>query len=359
MTRHESRQRPRCWPSPTAAAPTTPSSRAWRTRWRPSGTPSALGYGYLETDVHVTGDGVLLAFHDLVLDRVTDRRGAIAGRRTPRSQQALVGGRERVPTLAELFDAFPHARFNIDLKSDGAVPALAAFISRARRRGPGAGRLVLASAACTRSGGWPAAGSRRRRTRWRSRPYVCSPALASADRLTRGPGARALQVPHRRGRWSWSPAGLVRRAHATGKQVHVWTIDDPAEMHELLDRGVDGLITDRTDILRDVLRSRGLMGGTNHEPTPTRPAGSPTCRPLDADRGAEGLVLVRLGQQCLRHDHRHRAVRAVHHHDREERGGRQPDQRARAAGRPRLAAVVPRDVLDDALGAAPAAARAP
>jgi glycerophosphoryl diester phosphodiesterase len=91
-----------------------------------------LGYDYLETDVHVTRDGVLLAFHDSVLDRVTDRRGEIAALSLSEVREALVGGREAVPTLAELFDAFPLARFNIDLKSDGAVPALAAFI---RERG--------------------------------------------------------------------------------------------------------------------------------------------------------------------------------------------------------------------------------
>ena len=88
----------------------------------------ALGYDYLETDVHVTSDGVLLAFHDAVLDRVTDVEGAIADLSFEEVRQALVGGREQVPTLAQLFDEFPRARFNIDLKSEGAVPVLAEFI---------------------------------------------------------------------------------------------------------------------------------------------------------------------------------------------------------------------------------------
>ena len=71
----------------------------------------------------------------------------------------------------------------------------------------------------------------------------------------------ALQVPHRRGRFLVVSRGLVRRARSAGIQVHVWTIDDPIEMNTLLDRGVDGIMTDRTDILRDVLRARGQWRG--------------------------------------------------------------------------------------------------
>src|SRR3954467_3918197 len=88
----------------------------------------SLGYDYLETDVHVTSDGVLLAFHDIVLDRVTDVVGAVVDSTYAEVQRALIGGSERVPTRAELFAAFPDARFNIDLKAAGAVAPLVSFL---------------------------------------------------------------------------------------------------------------------------------------------------------------------------------------------------------------------------------------
>jgi glycerophosphoryl diester phosphodiesterase len=214
-----------------------------------------LGYRYLETDVQVTADGVLLAFHDEVLDRVTDRTGEIAGATYAEVQQALIGGRERVPTLAELVDAFPGVRFNIDLKSDRSVAALASFIEERD-----AWDRVLVGSFVPR---------RLRRFRRLTGGRVATsahPLEVAAYLVLPGPVARlvtrgrpsALQIPHRRGRLTVATPTLVRRAHAAGLQVHVWTIDDAAEMGDLLDRGVDGLITDRTDILRAVLQSRGL-----------------------------------------------------------------------------------------------------
>ena len=215
----------------------------------------ALGYRYLETDVHATSDGVLLAFHDAVLDRVSDQRGEIARLSAAEVADTLVGGRERVPTLAQLFDAFPDARFNIDVKSDAAVPLLAAFVAEHDAWD----RILVGSFSPRRLNRF------RRLTAGRvptsAHPlevaaFVLLPSGRLADRVTRGRPA-ALQIPHRRGRLVVAGAGLVRRAHRAGKQVHVWTIDDPAEMRELLDRGVDGLMTDRTDILKDVLVQRG------------------------------------------------------------------------------------------------------
>ena len=219
----------------------------------------SLGYAYLETDVHVTSDGVLLAFHDEVLDRVTDRTGSIAETSYSEVQAALIGGRERVPSLAELFEAFPAVRFNIDIKSDGAVPALADFISEHDAWD----RVLVGSFSGRRLSTF------RRLTEGRvatsAHPlevaaYVLSPTAGLARRLTPG-RPDALQIPHRQGRIPVASRGLIRRAHANGVQVHVWTIDERSEMIELLDRGVDGLITDRTDILSDVLRSRGQWEG--------------------------------------------------------------------------------------------------
>lgn len=213
-----------------------------------------LGYRYLETDVHVTRDGVLLAFHDSVLDRVTDKSGEIAALTHAEVREALVGGREAVPTLADLFDAFPAARFNIDLKAEGAVPVLADFIA-ARQAWD---RVLVGSF------------SRRRTAHFRALtggrvPTCATPVEIVAFRflparlaaLLTGRGFAALQVPHHRSRVRIVTPGFVRRAHAAGRQVHVWTVDDAAEMHELLDRGVDGLFTDRTDILKHVLIERG------------------------------------------------------------------------------------------------------
>jgi glycerophosphoryl diester phosphodiesterase len=218
-----------------------------------------LGYAYLETDVHVTSDGVLLAFHDTVLDRVTDRTGSIATTTYAEVQDALIGGRERVPTFSELVDAFPGARFNIDIKSAGAVAPLAALIKERDLHD----RVLIGSF------------SRRRLQEFRRltsgrvptsaaplevAAFLLLPSGRLADRLT-GRQVAALQIPHRRGRLVVASRGLVRRAHAAGKHVHVWTIDEPDEMRTLIDRGVDGLMTDRTDILKAVLTERGQWRG--------------------------------------------------------------------------------------------------
>jgi len=219
----------------------------------------ALGYEYLETDVHATRDGVLLAFHDAGLDRVTERQGAIADLSAQEVATALIGGREEIPTMAALLEHFPQTRFNIDIKSTRAAQLLVQLIEST-----GAHERVCVGSF---------SGRRTRLVRDRlggrvATAYTPSEVVAlrflPGDRFTRllarCPGA-ALQVPHRHNGLRVATAGLVERAHAVGKHVHVWTVDEPAEMHALLDLGVDGLMTDRTDLLREVLVERGQWMG--------------------------------------------------------------------------------------------------
>ncbi len=214
----------------------------------------SLGFRYLETDVHATRDGVLMAFHDDVLDRVTDTRGRIADLAHADLRHARIGGREEIPTLVSLMEAFPGARFNIDLKSGAAVAPLADLI----RRTASHDRVCVGAFSEARIAAF-------RRTTDRPVATACAPAAVAGlrfaptralSRRLRGHG-EVLQVPHRRGPVRVVTAELVARAHAARRPVHVWTVDEPEEMHELLDLGVDGLMTDRTDVLKEVLVARG------------------------------------------------------------------------------------------------------
>jgi len=226
---------------------------------------SQLGYRHLETDVHVTSDGTLVAFHDDALDRVTDRTGLIRELPWREVRAARIAGTEPIPTLDELLEEFPDTWFNIDAKSDDAVVALASVL----RRHDALDRVCAAAFS----------DERLRRLRGLLGPELCTAAspsevtrlLAAAKLLAArrrrpaaGPPSRVstrpyqcVQVPVRHGRVTIVTPELLAVAHGRGCRVHVWTIDEPAEMHRLLDLGVDGLMTDRPSVLRSVLVERG------------------------------------------------------------------------------------------------------
>ena len=236
------------WPGPIAFA-----HRGGAGDWPENTMPAfagavALGYRYLETDVHVTSDGVLLAFHDDQLDRVTDRAGTICELPHREVKQALVDGREPIPLFEDILGTWPEIRVNIDPKHDGAVDALAEAI----RRTNSVDRVCIG------------AFSDRRLARLRGLlgPRLCTSCGPKAvGRLLHGSNASfaedCAQVPSHRGKVVLVNERFVRVAHERRLDVHVWTIDDPDEMHRLLDLDVDGIMTDRPAVLKEVLQSRG------------------------------------------------------------------------------------------------------
>jgi glycerophosphoryl diester phosphodiesterase len=233
------------------------------------------GYRYLETDVHVTSDGRLVAFHDFRLDRVTDGAGLIGAQTWDRVRTARIGGREPIPLMAEVLEAFPDARINIDPKSDAAVGPLLDLLQEAAatdrvcvgafsdRRLAGIRRAAgpsLATSLGPRQVFRMVSASHWRRVRpfprWHGDPAGRRrPAPSRPGRSL--PGVVAAQVPLRFGRVRVITPAFIAAAHAGGLEVHAWTIDDPAEMTRLLDLGVDGIMTDRPDRLREVLQRRG------------------------------------------------------------------------------------------------------
>ncbi|PFG43269.1 glycerophosphoryl diester phosphodiesterase [Isoptericola jiangsuensis] len=215
-----------------------------------------LGYRYVETDAHGTADGVAVALHDASLDRTTDGAGLVADLPWDVVRRARIGGTEPVPRLDDLLGAWPDLRVNVDVKGDSGVAPVADAIEATAAHD----RVCVTSFDV----------GRRRATLSRlSRPVATSAGrrevlgfLAGA-RLRVDPLVRlalrrvdALQVPVAQG-LTVVDARTVAAAHRAGRHVHVWTVDDPAEMRRLLDLGVDGIVTDRADLLRGVLRARG------------------------------------------------------------------------------------------------------
>lgn len=223
-------------------------------------TAVEMGYRYLETDVHATRDGKLVAFHDDQLDRVTDGHGRIAELTGADIARFRVGGTEQIPRLDQLFEEFPEARFNIDIKSAPAIEPLVRAIEWHRAHD----RVCVGSFGVGRIRSFRALMGRRVATSVSAVGTAYNAYLPLLPRLFNSPGlAFQLPITHElRGREVRTlTSRLIRNAHAAGKVVHVWTIDGPAIMDDLIDQGVDGIFTDRIDVLKDVLVRRGLWEG--------------------------------------------------------------------------------------------------
>lgn len=205
----------------------------------------AMGYRYLEIDVRTSSDGVLVVFHDEALDRVTDGTGPLS----EKTWQELAALRlrssgESLLRFDELLTRWDDVHLNVDLKDGASVEefarlveahgahdrVLAASFNDARRHRV---RRALSRRVAT-SGGWVVTAL-----------IVLLGPLGLMQRLGRRcTEIDCVQVPISQGRVRVVTPGFVRRCHRAGLQVHVWVVDEPAEMRRLLDMGVDGLMTD-------------------------------------------------------------------------------------------------------------------
>ena len=215
-----------------------------------------LGYRYVETDAHATSDGVAVALHDATLDRTTDGHGRVRDLPWREVRTARIGGVEPVPLLEDVLGSFPDVRVNIDVKEPAGIFPVAEVIERTRSHD----RVLVASFSAAR---------RRATQRRLTRPVATSAGTTEIARFALdarlGRSLRwlaervdCLQVPATAGRLTLVDDRTVAAAHAAGLKVHVWTVNEPAEMVRLIDLGVDGLVSDRADLLRTVLQERGM-----------------------------------------------------------------------------------------------------
>lgn len=220
-----------------------------------------MGYSHLETDLHMTKDGVLVCHHDATVDRTTNGIGPVESHTFAELQRLDAGFRHRskdgyrfraggirIPSLEEAVKAFPDARFIIDMKADGMEDALMALIERHALYD----RLIVGSFQDSRL-------ERFRQASGGSVPTSTGREIARlwvlASRVGRGvpTKAAALQLPTQMRGVRVVDEKLVRSAHRAGLQVHVWTVNRTEDMIRYLDIGVDGIVTDRPDLLKNVL----------------------------------------------------------------------------------------------------------
>jgi glycerophosphoryl diester phosphodiesterase len=211
-----------------------------------------LGFRYVETDVHATADGVLLAFHDHTLDRVTDRTGDIAALPYGEVRNARVG-HEPIARFDEVLATWPDLRIHVDAKHLAAAAPLVDTIDRA-----GAHDRVCIGSFSDRTVRALRRLADGRICTWMGRGEILALRLASLGVPVPRTSAGCTQVPIRQGRLPLVDKRFVATARRRQVGVHVWTINDRPTMEWLLDLGVDAILSDTPTLLKQVFTERGL-----------------------------------------------------------------------------------------------------
>lgn len=223
-------------------------STVWENTAAAFAAAHAAGAEYIETDCRVTADGDVVLFHDENLNRMFSDDRAVAAVRTAELAElfAPFGG---LLTVSEMLEMFPETRFNIDVKTDAAAEPLGRVIA------PHAHRVLLTSFSDARRSravaAVEAAGAKSRPATSTGQQSMVRVRLLSMLGLSPARALRgidALQIPERYGAVRVLTPSLLRAAHRHDVEVHVWTVNEPDDMHRLVAQGVDGIVTDRADI---------------------------------------------------------------------------------------------------------------
>lgn len=232
-----------------------------------AGAVEGLAYRYLETDVRSTRDGVLVTFHDETLERTTNGVGKVADwlwddlRHLDAAWSfgaadgfPLRGTGVGIPRLDEVFATWPEVNVNIDLKADDVEWPVAEAIIRTRRVqkvliGSFSDRRIARFRRVTKGAVATSAGTAVSIAAWAA-SRVGRPLPSRPDAYQLPFAARGARLDER----------FVDAAHASGAQVHAWTVNERSDMVRLLDIGVDGIVTDRPDVLNEVMAARTSDG---------------------------------------------------------------------------------------------------
>ena len=242
---------------PLAFAHRGGAAEAPENSWAAFEHAAALGFRYMETDVRASADGVAVAFHDATVGRVTNGRGLVRAMDWHRLSALTLEDGSHIPRLDELLASHPGLRWNLDVKERSAVGPVA----RALDKTASGGRALIAASSERRSravstalGSYVARGA----GTWTVAALVVAKYLPT---LKLHPEVVAAQVPPSRNGARILDDRFISACHRAGLAVHVWTVNDAADMDRWLDLGVDGVMTDRPSMLRDVLVRRGQWPG--------------------------------------------------------------------------------------------------